>query len=93
MLTLARIWSTLETSEIRSKPDAADWVVERLHEIYQPVMNRAKSISISSGLEDEHWSDINALVKPCADVMLSRINQQKLSINLKDLSKEIISYG
>ena len=93
LLTLARIWSTLETSEIRSKPDAADWVVERLHEIYQPVMNRAKSISISSGLEDEHWSDINALVKPCADVMLSRINQQKLSINLKDLSKEIISYG
>lgn len=29
LLTYARIWSTLETSEIRSKPNAADWVMTR----------------------------------------------------------------
>ncbi|MEK6734172.1 MAG: aminoglycoside adenylyltransferase family protein, partial [Pseudomonadota bacterium] len=77
LLTLARIWSTLETGEIRSKPDAADWITNRLPEIYQPVINRAKSISI--GLEEENWDDIKLLVKPCADFILSRINQQKLS--------------
>lgn len=87
LLTLARIWNTLETSEIRSKPDAADWATNRLPEAYQPVMKRAKSIAI--GLENEYWDDIKALVKPCADFMLSRINEQKLSIDLKDPCKLI----
>ncbi len=87
LLTLARIWNTLETSEIRSKPNAADWVTNRLPEIYQPVINRAKSIA--GGLENEYWDDIKALVKPCADFMLSRINEQKLSIDLKDPCKLI----
>jgi predicted nucleotidyltransferase len=87
LLTLARIWSTLATSEIRSKPDAADWITNCLPKIYQPVMNRAKSISI--GLEDEYWGDINALAKSCADFMLNQINEQKLSIDLKDPCKLI----
>lgn len=87
MLTLARIWSTLETSEIRSKPDAANWVANHLPEIYLPVINRAKSIA--SGIEDEYWDDINALIKPCVDFILSRINELKLSIDLKDSCKLI----
>jgi predicted nucleotidyltransferase len=87
LLTLARIWSTLETNEIRSKPDAADWVTNRLPKTYQPVMNRAKSIAI--GLEDENWDDIKVLVKPCADFILNQINEQKLSIDLKDPYKLI----
>ncbi|AHE67535.1 aminoglycoside adenylyltransferase family protein [Legionella oakridgensis] len=82
LLTYARIWSTLETNEIRSKPAAADWVIHRMPKVYQPVMSRAKSICI--GREDEYWDDINELIKSCADFMLSRINDQKLSINLKD---------
>jgi predicted nucleotidyltransferase len=87
LLTLARIWSTLETNQIRSKPDAADWVIQRLPKIYQPVMNRAKSICI--GWEDEYWDDIKVLVKYCADFMLSKINDQKLSVNLTDPCKLI----
>jgi streptomycin 3"-adenylyltransferase len=87
LLTYARIWSTLETNEIRSKPDAADWVMQRLPKMYQPVMNRAKSICI--GWEDEYWDDIKLLLKPCADFMLSKINDPELSINLKDSSKLI----
>ncbi len=82
LLTYARIWSTLQTNEIRSKPIAADWVIDRLPKMYQPVMNRAKHICI--GLEDEYWDDINVLVKPCADFILRRIIDQKLSINLND---------
>ncbi|WP_258956706.1 DUF4111 domain-containing protein [Legionella sainthelensi] len=30
LLTYARIWSTLETNEVRSKPIASGWVIERL---------------------------------------------------------------
>ncbi|ASQ45168.1 aminoglycoside adenylyltransferase family protein [Legionella clemsonensis] len=87
LLTYARIWSTLVTNEIRSKPAAADWVVQRLPKRYQPVINRAKSICI--GWEEEYWNDINVLVKSCADFMLSRINEQTSAVNLKDPSKVI----
>ena len=62
LLTYARIWSTLETNTIRSKPAAADWVMKHLPKNYQPVMKRAKSICI--GAENEHWDDIKALIKP-----------------------------
>ncbi|OCH98441.1 adenylyltransferase [Legionella jamestowniensis] len=87
LLTYARIWSTLVTNEIRSKPDAADWVMQYLPKMYLPVINRAKSICI--GGEDDYWDDINVLVKSCADFMLSKINEQKLSINVKDPYKLI----
>jgi streptomycin 3"-adenylyltransferase len=82
LLTYARIWSTLVTQQIRSKSDAADWVIEHLPMSYQPVMMRAKAIYI--GCEDEHWEDLNELVKSCAHFMLGKINEQRLSINLKD---------
>ena len=80
LLTFARIWSTLETNTIRSKPDAADWVIARLPKMVQPVMNRAKAVCM--GLEEEYWDDLKIAVKSCADFMLSRINEQKLLINL-----------
>lgn len=74
LLTYARIWSTLETDAIRSKPAAADWVINRLPKKYQPVMKRAKSICI--GVENEHWDDIETLIKPCADFMVNKIKAQ-----------------
>ncbi|GGI87776.1 aminoglycoside adenylyltransferase family protein [Legionella impletisoli] len=87
LLTIARIWSTIETNMIRSKPDAADWVIERLPSKYRPVMKRAKSIC--TGNEEEHWDDLDGFVKTCADFMLSRINERKLSINVKAPSNQI----
>lgn len=87
LLTYARIWSTLETNSIRSKPAAADWVMNRLPKAYQPVMNRAKSICI--GVENEHWDDIEMLIKPCADFMTDKINVQISLINLDDPNKLI----
>ncbi|MCH9609126.1 MAG: Streptomycin 3''-adenylyltransferase [Chlamydiales bacterium] len=79
LLTLARTWSTIETNSIRSKPAAADWVISHLPERYQPVMKRAKSICI--GNENEHWDDINTLIKPCAEFMLSKIHKQSSLID------------
>ncbi len=74
LLTYARIWSTLETDAIRSKPAAADWVMNRLPTVYQPVMKRAKSICI--GVENEHWDDVKALIKPCLDFIVDKIKAQ-----------------
>ena len=67
LLTLARIWSTVSTDAIRSKPAAADWAINHLPEKYRPVMERAKAIC--PGEEKEHWDDIQELIKPCADFM------------------------
>lgn len=87
LLTYARIWSTLETNAIRSKPAAADWVINHLPKIYQPVMKRAKSICI--GLENEYWDDIEVLIKPCADFMVDKINAQISLVNFDDPNKLI----
>lgn len=82
LLTYARIWSTLETNAIRSKPAAADWVMHHLPNVYQPVMKRAKSICI--GVENEHWDDVKVLIQSCADFMVDRINERMSSINVDD---------
>ena len=87
LLTYARIWSTLETNAIRSKPAAADWVINHLPKIYQPVMKRAKSICI--GVENEYWDDIEVLIKSCADFMVDKINAQISLINFDDPNKLI----
>jgi streptomycin 3"-adenylyltransferase len=82
LLTYARIWSTLETDTIRSKPAAADWVMDHLPKRYQPVMKRAKSICI--GEENEHWDDIDMLIKPCVDFMVDQIKAQISLVNFDD---------
>lgn len=74
LLTYARIWSTVETDVIYSKPAAADWVINRLPQEYQRVMKRAKAICV--GEEREYWDDVESLVKPCADFIAKQINEQ-----------------
>lgn len=87
LLTYARIWSTLETNAIRSKPAAADWVMNHLPKMYQPVMKRAKLICI--GVEDEYWKDIEQLIKPCADFIREKVLTQISFINFDDPKKLI----
>nr|HAT8715050.1 DUF4111 domain-containing protein [Legionella jordanis] len=87
LLTYARIWSTLKTNAIRSKPAAADWAIPNLPEAQQVVMRRAKAICV--GLESEHWEDIASLIKPCADFMRAQIHQASLLIDLNDSNNHI----
>ena len=87
LLTYARIWSTLTTDEIRSKPTAANWTINRLPELYQPVMQRAKVICM--GVEHEHWDDIQALIQPCADFMVNKIDEQSALIKFNDPKRAI----
>lgn len=82
LLTLARIWSTVATDAIRSKPAAAEWVIDRLPDKYRPVMERAKAIC--KGEEKEHWDDLQELIKPCAEFMVSEVHNKITEIMVSD---------
>ena len=88
LLTLARIWSTVETDIMRSKPAAADWVINHLPEKYGLVIQRAKAIC--KGEEKECWDDLQNLIKPCADFMLKEIKNKIAEIDMaKDVYRSI----
>lgn len=88
LLTFARVWSTVTTDSIRSKPSAADWAVEHLPEQYRPIMKRAKAIS--KGEERESWDDMGEFIKSCADFMVGQINNKVVEINLSDTTNKVI---
>lgn len=74
LLTYARIWSTVETDSIRSKPSAAAWCIEKLPNHFRPVMQRA--LLICEGKEQEYWGDLATFIKPCADFMVDQTKKQ-----------------
>lgn len=88
LLTFARIWSTVATDAIRSKPAAADWVIQHLPAPYHPVMQRAKAIA--RGEETEYWDDIEELIKPCADFIIEQINNKLIEIELSNNTSKSI---
>jgi predicted nucleotidyltransferase len=49
LLTLARIWTTLATGEIRSKDAAADWVLRHLPDGVRPMLARARDLYRDGG--------------------------------------------
>jgi hypothetical protein len=71
VLTLARIWLTVETGEIRPKDRAADWALERLPPEHRAVPARARAIYL--GEEDEGWDDLRPRVRPYADYVAGEI--------------------
>ena len=71
ILTLARIWSTVVTGVIRSKDTAAVWVLDRLPEVHQPVLARARAIYLSE--QDERWDDLQDRIEPYADYVSAEI--------------------
>lgn len=81
LLTLARMWSALETHSIRSKPAAADWAILHLEEQFRPVLHRAKSICI--GDENEYWEDVKRDIRPCAEFMVHKIIEQASIIDTR----------
>ena len=70
LLTLARIWTTVTTGEIRSKDGAADWALSRLPEAYRPTMARARDLYRSGGYGDP-WDE--EAVRPLADHLVREI--------------------
>ncbi|MEU3488801.1 aminoglycoside adenylyltransferase family protein [Streptomyces massasporeus] len=75
LLTLARVWTTLDTGSIRSKDVAAAWAVARLPAAHRPVLGRARAVYL--GEEDERWDDLD--VRPCAEHLVRMIAESYAS--------------
>lgn len=72
LLTLARMWSTVVTGEIRGKDAAASWALERLPAVHRPLLERARAAYL--GETDDHWHD-QASVRSVADALVDRIHE------------------
>lgn len=73
LLTLARIWTTLATGEIRSKDAAADWALARLPQEHRPVLAHARAAYL--GKEPEDWRELASRVRPHVDHVVKRIRK------------------
>jgi streptomycin 3"-adenylyltransferase len=71
LLTLARIWTTLATGEIRSKDEAANWALARLPEQHRPVLAHARAAYLGEAPED--WRELALRVRPHVDHVVERI--------------------
>lgn len=71
LLTLARIWTTLETDEIRPKDEAANWALARLPAEHRAVLAHARAAYL--GEEAEDWRELVSRVRPHVDYVIERI--------------------
>lgn len=88
LLTLARIWLTLESDTIHSKSESVNWAVQRLPKELQQPLKRANHICL--GELEEHWDDLYTLIRPSADHIFNMI--QNIIANqhyIDDTDKEI----
>lgn len=74
VLTLARIWTTLEVGRIRSKDAAADWARARLPAEHRPVLARAKAGY--RGEAPESWDELLPGARGCAEYMAGEIRSR-----------------
>jgi streptomycin 3"-adenylyltransferase len=74
ILTLARVWTTLTTGEVRSKDGAADWAIERVPEDLQVVLARARATYL--GHEPERWDDLQPLVPTLAEFIVHKARSE-----------------
>ena len=77
VLTLARIWTTLETGQIRSKDAAAAWALKQLPPEHQPVLARARAMYLD-GVDEERWVDFPA-VRAHAEYVVQAIRRSPRS--------------
>jgi streptomycin 3"-adenylyltransferase len=54
LLTLARIWCTLETGDIRTKDAAAAWAADRMPIEHREPIDRARRMYLD-GVDEDHW--------------------------------------
>ena len=67
LLTLARVWTTVATGEVRSKDGAADWALARLPDEHGAVLARARAMYLSG---EERWDGDFSPVRRHADYVV-----------------------
>ncbi len=73
LLTLARVWVTLATGDIKSKDSAAAWALDRLPERHRPALAHARAVHL--GEERECWGPLSPQVKPHAEYVVREIER------------------
>lgn len=74
LLTLARIWSTLATGQIRTKDGAADWALPQLPKTQRLALARARDMYLE-GFDDDAvgWAELAADVRGGAGAIVGAI--------------------
>ncbi|GAA5184616.1 aminoglycoside adenylyltransferase family protein [Rugosimonospora acidiphila] len=76
VLTLARVWLTLATGEIRSKDAAADWALDHLPPEHRPVLEHAKQLYLNRRYSEDNWGDeLTAKLRAYVDWVLAAIGR------------------
>lgn len=73
LLTLARIWTTVATGEIRTKDAAATWALERLPPELQPPLAHAREAYL--GREEDRFAGTEPDVRQLADRLVDEIER------------------
>jgi streptomycin 3"-adenylyltransferase len=77
LLTLARIWATVATGQVKSKEFAATWALTRLPLEHRPVLEHALHLYLNSTYAEEApWrADLRAQVEPHVHAVLTEIDR------------------
>ena len=71
ILTMARVWATLETGEILAKDVAATWALGRSPDFARAALVRARGVYL--GTETDRWDDLGVQVRTAADALHAAI--------------------
>lgn len=71
LLTLARIWFTLETGAIAPKAEAATWAIARLADPQRRVLERARAVYL--GDMPDTFAGLEAEIAACAEAIVAAI--------------------
>ncbi|WP_438302569.1 aminoglycoside adenylyltransferase domain-containing protein [Streptomyces sp. HUAS TT11] len=79
LLTLARIWTTLATGQIKSKDAAAEWALAQLPCEHRAALDHARQLYLNCTYKNETWSDaLCAQVRPHVDRVLVEIDRLRV---------------
>lgn len=87
LLTLARIWRTVETNAIGSKHSAASWAIARISIELRPVLQHA--IDATTGKSEDSWDDDPAIAAT-ADAMLEKIRTKLADPDRSNLAQTMV---
>lgn len=73
VLTLARIWTTLASGDIRSKDAAANWALPLLPLEHRAVLQHARDIYLGDAAEE--WGDLKPRIRPLVDLVIAEIRR------------------
>lgn len=76
LLTLVRIWNSLESNTINSKQDAAAWALDKIPQVFKPLLEHALAVRL--GKTDEDWGSYQTLVRPFSEYIVSEIKKSNL---------------